>query len=160
MARTENGNDKTTAARKSAAKQGAKSTREGAKKAADREVPLNANPLGASFVADGDKVRGTVNRHSRRRPNGASSAIHRGAVNAVRAKMTDDQPHECICGCGLEPSNPDSIFMPGHDSKVRSMGLAVVEGRLNKNQLPEMALDYLNAAEFFSNAVGDTERAD
>lgn len=95
------------------------------------------------FVADKAGVHGTpsdTDRKSDRGAYAASSVIERGTA----AKLRDEvEAHFCVCGCGQTPSNSDSLFMPGHDSKVRAMGKAVLEGKIKKTELPKPALTYL-----------------
>lgn len=115
------------------------------KRTADREVPLSGN---RSFVADRGGVHGTPSDPDRKGRAGAyaaSSVIERGTADKLRADIAEKAEHLCVCGCGQQPSQADSLFMPGHDSKVRSMGKAVNEGRLAKGKLPPVARKYLEA---------------
>lgn len=107
----------------------------------------NTMTFGQPYVEHRGKVAGTPTGQegARRKGYAASNVIHRGAANQLRAQLLGDQKkHLCLCGCELEPSNPDSLFMPGHDSKVRAMGKAVLEGRLDKSKLSEEQMLYLH----------------
>lgn len=77
----------------------------------------------------------------------ASSVIQRGTVDTVRGKYgaeAGEKRNPCLCGCGQIPSSDRSLFMPGHDSKVRHMGKAVLEGRMKETEIPKPARDYLH----------------
>lgn len=115
----------------------------------EREVTVGA--IGVPFVEKGGKVQGTPSNtegKNRRGVYAASSVIERGTVNKLRATALEADKHECACGCGQSPSQADSVFMPGHDSKVRSMGKAVLEGRIKKAELPAVARQYLEEGGF------------
>lgn len=110
------------------------------------EKDVTAQVLGTSFVVDGGHARGTPSNTERKGVRGAyaaSSVIERGTATKMKAEFEEEAEHLCICGCGQQPSQPDSLFMPGHDSKVRAMGKAVLEGHLDKKQVPAPALKYL-----------------
>lgn len=113
------------------------------KRSTEREVEV----AGRGFVADKSGVHGTPSKQDRegRVAYAASSVIERGTADKLRSKAIESEEHECACGCGQQPSQADSLFMPGHDSKVRAMGKAVKEGRLNKTALPKIAREYLEA---------------
>lgn len=101
-------------------------------------------PRGQAFIADKGRVHGTPSDTDRTGPRGtyaASSVIKRGTA----AKLAADQgeEHTCLCGCGQQPSQVDSLFMPGHDSKVRAMGKAIGEGRLDISRVYKPAVQYL-----------------
>lgn len=112
------------------------------KKIVEREVPV-----GVSFVADGGgHIHGTPSNLNRSRGGAyaASSVIERGTVHKIADQVQVEDGHRlCACGCGQQPSQPSSVFMPGHDSKVRSMGKAVKEGTVKLSSLPKIAQDYL-----------------
>lgn len=118
-------------------------SRRSRRKQGDREVQI----AGRGFVADKGGVHGTQSDTERagRDAYAASSVIRRGTADSLRAKAIESDEHECACGCGQQPSQADSLFMPGHDSKVRAMGKAVKEGRLKATQLPKIAREYLEA---------------
>lgn len=126
-----------------------KTARKGRKPATDREVGNSTMFYGQPFVEKNGKVVGTPSgAPDHRRPGyAASSVIHRGTANELRAKILADQKgdHSCLCGCGQVPSNPESLFMPGHDSKVRSMGKAVKLGQIKETELTPGQRDYLEA---------------
>jgi hypothetical protein len=120
-------------------------------KVTDSERPIqraSEAPLTTSArleVKDGE----VVGRHDAptdsNRAYGASSVIERGT--AMSMKLGDPELSKgrtpCICGCGFYPSRPESVFMPGHDSKVRAMGLSIERGDLTRDRIPESALKYL-----------------
>jgi hypothetical protein len=111
-----------------------------------KERQIVVGSVGVPFVEEGGTVHGTpsdTNRASKRGAYAASSVIKRGTANVLRADLDEETEHVCVCGCGQTPSNADSLFMPGHDSKVRSMGKAINEGRLDKKKVPDIALNYL-----------------
>ncbi len=116
------------------------------RKHTDKEVPVNGT--GAAFVADKSGVHGTPSNTERKGARGAyaaSSVIERGTANRMRATMGDqDEREPCLCGCGVTPSQVDSLFMPGHDSKVRSIGKALLEGRIKRADVYGPALKYLD----------------
>jgi hypothetical protein len=110
----------------------------GGKNRTDR--PVSTVP----FVEEGGKVHGTEGSATRgRAAYAASSVIERGTALKVVAEQGLDEKHECACGCGQQPSQLTSLFMPGHDSKVRSMGKAVNEGSIKLSSLPKIAQQYL-----------------
>lgn len=110
----------------------------------DKEVPI----VGTSFVADKTGIHGTPSKTDRKGPRGAyaaSSVIERGTANKLRAAMGDQEEREpCLCGCGQTPSQADSLFMPGHDSKVRSIGKALLENKIDRKDVYPPALKYLD----------------
>lgn len=115
------------------------------KRRQDKQVPIGT--IGVPFVEEGGEVHGTpsdTNRTNRRGAYAASSVIKRGTANVLKADMGEEEDdHKCVCGCGQTPSQSDSLFMPGHDSKVRAMGKAIKEGRLDPKKVPNIAIEYL-----------------
>jgi hypothetical protein len=77
----------------------------------------------------------------------ASSVIKRGTVDTIRSKYgaePGEKREPCLCGCGQFPSSDRSVFMPGHDSRVRHLGKQVLEGNMKESQLSKPARDYLH----------------
>jgi hypothetical protein len=110
-----------------------------------RNVEREVTIPGAPFQVQNGEIHGTPSDPNKTR-NGAyaaSSVIERGTVHKLAPVETDDGKHVCACGCGQQPSQRSSVFMPGHDSKVRAMGKAVLEGRATKGSLNPVARKYL-----------------
>jgi hypothetical protein len=107
----------------------------------DKEVAI-----GSGIVSDKTGVHGTPSNTEKSRTGAyaASSVIHRGTADTMRADVGEGEKHLCVCGCGQTPSLPSSLFMPGHDSKVRAMGKAVLEGKVKETALPKIARNYLH----------------
>jgi hypothetical protein len=128
--------------------------KKGRTRSTEKQVAISGQP----FVADGNVVHGTpsdTERASKRRgAYAASSVIHRGTANEMKVQMSDEVEHVCLCGCGQTPSQADSLFMPGHDSKVRAMGKAILEGRLDKAKVYRPALEYLQNGGMLENGNG------
>lgn len=119
------------------------------KKQASKSNDVEINVPGTSFISDKTGVHGTPSKTDRKGARGAyaaSSVIQRGTANKIRSDMGNDAERApCICGCGQTPSQADSLFMPGHDSKVRSMGKALLEKKVSRKDLPKPVLEYLDA---------------
>jgi hypothetical protein len=75
----------------------------------------------------------------------ASSVIERGTADGLRAKYTGENREPCLCGCGLTPSSSRSLFMPGHDSRVRHLGKQVLEGQIKQSDLTAPQREYLKS---------------
>ena len=128
-------------------------TRGGAtRRTRDQERPIqraNEQPIitSARLSVDNDgEVKGRYDAPDHtNRPYGASSVIERGTAATMKFGDSDLSKGRtpCICGCGQFPSRPESLFMPGHDSKVRAMGLAIERGDIDRKRIPDSALKYL-----------------
>jgi hypothetical protein len=74
----------------------------------------------------------------------ASSVIARGTVDQFRgAAKKGEERVPCLCGCGRIPASERSVFMPGHDSKVRHAGKQYLEGKIKASEIPAPARQYL-----------------
>lgn len=51
-------------------------------------------------------------------------------------------PNDCLCGCGDQPSNPRSEFLPGHDRKLEAKLAAAVGGLANLKRIVEAHLGH------------------
>jgi hypothetical protein len=78
----------------------------------------------------------------------ASSTIAAGTADKVASERKGSI---CLCGCGAETRG--GAFLPGHDSKARAQGKAVVEGRMKKSELKPETRNYLEEGGFFENAI-------
>lgn len=82
-----------------------------------------------------------------------SSAIERGTAGKLSADLVGGgegaKREPCICGCGLTPSSPTALFMPGHDSRVRSLGKQILDGQAKKSDLTPGAKKYLDEGGFW-----------
>jgi hypothetical protein len=124
------------------------------RKKADRERPIQKTAEGQQPIVtsarlevskDGEVKGKYDDPDAKERPYGASSVIERGTAAAMKFGDADLSKGRtaCICGCGKFPNRPESLFMPGHDSKVRAMGVAIERGDIDRKKIPEPALKYL-----------------
>jgi hypothetical protein len=57
-----------------------------------------------------------------------------GGIRIPKAK----QPQPCLCGCGRMVMSGRN-FLPGHDTKLKSVLLKVEKGELDESAIPEQA---------------------
>lgn len=106
----------------------------GTRQKADKEVPVRGKGLAYA----------------------ASDTIARGTAARVASDMGREKSI-CLCGCGLETSG--GAFKPGHDSKARAQGKAVLDGRIKKSDLKPETRKYLDEGGFWDNAQSNEARS-
>lgn len=63
--------------------------------------------------------------------------------------FTDIRP--CLCGCGQEvrSKNPNTLFVPGHDSKLKSLLKKIIKGEAVPSAIPTLAAKHPFVVKFF-----------
>ena len=67
-----------------------------------------------------------------------SKVRNSGATKPVRPVVIN-----CTCGCGkaIPPQRTRSLFLQGHDAKLKSLLIRVLEGQAAPDSIPQEAID-------------------